>query len=67
VRQYRFPLVPVQICVPAEVLAAREPDFRSADLEPAFFELYGRVQGQLRAIVGTANPPAITLGEALHA
>lgn len=64
-QQYRLPLVPGPVRVPAEVLAAREQDYPSADLEDAFFELYERVQRQLMAILGTAHPPVIMLGEAM--
>ena len=65
--QIRLPFVPGPVRVPAEVLAAREHDFRSADLEPEFIELYSRVQGQLSTIMGTANRPAIMLGEGMIA
>ena len=61
----RLPLVPGPVKVPPEVLAARGHDYPSADLEDEFFELYGRVQGQLCRIMGTVNPPAIMLGEAM--
>ena len=64
-RQYRLPLVPGPVRVRAEVLAAREHDFPSADVEPEFFEQYTRVQRQLQTIMGTANAPAIMLGEAM--
>ena len=64
-RQYRLPLVPGPVRVRAEVLAAREHDFPSADVEPAFFEQYARVQRQLQTIMGTSNAPAIMLGEAM--
>lgn len=64
-QQYRLPLVPGPVRVPAEVLAAREHDYPSADLEDAFFALYEHVQRQLMAIMGTANPPVIMLGEAM--
>lgn len=65
--QVPLPFVPGPVRVPPAVLAARERDFPSADLEPEFFELYRRVQGQLEAIMGTAERPAIMLGEAMVA
>jgi aspartate aminotransferase-like enzyme len=64
-RQYRLPLVPGPVRVPADVLAAREQDFPSPDTEADFFELYARVQRQLGRIMGTAHAPAIMLGEAM--
>lgn len=64
-RQFPLPLIPGPVRVPAEVLAAREQDYPSPDVEPEFFELYARVQGQLQAIMGTAHAPAIALGEAM--
>src|SRR5215210_870568 len=64
-RQVRLPLVPGPVRVPAEVLAAREQDYPSADLEDEFFDLYARVQGQLMQIIGTEHRPAIMLGEAM--
>ena len=63
--QFRLPLVPGPVTVPAAVLAARERDYPSPDLEDEFFALYGRVQRQLETIMGTAHPPAILLGEAM--
>lgn len=63
--QVRIPMVPGPVRVPRPVLAARNRDFPSADLEDEFFELYGRVQRRLERIMGTANPPAIMLGEAM--
>lgn len=64
-RQFRLPLVPGPVRVPTEVLAAREQDYPSADLEGEFFELYARVQDQLMQIMGTEHRPAIMLGEAM--
>jgi aspartate aminotransferase-like enzyme len=64
-QQWRYPLVPGPVSVPASVLAARERDYPSPDLEEEFFVLYERVQGQLQTIMGTAHPPAIMLGEAM--
>ncbi|MBI3965539.1 MAG: alanine--glyoxylate aminotransferase family protein, partial [Chloroflexi bacterium] len=64
-QQYRFPFVPGPVKVPAAVLAAREHDFPSADLEELFFALYERVQRQLCQIMSTVNSPAIMLGEAM--
>ena len=63
--QFRLPLVPGPVTVPAAVLAAREQDYPSPDLEEEFFALSGRVQRQLETIMGTAHPPAILLGEAM--
>jgi aspartate aminotransferase-like enzyme len=65
--QVRFPLVPGPVSVPAAVLAARERDYPSPDLEDEFFALYERVQRQLQAIMRTAHAPAIMLGEATAA
>jgi aspartate aminotransferase-like enzyme len=65
--QICLPFVPGPVRVPAAVLAAREHDFRSADLEPEFIELYSRVQDQLGTLMGTANRPAIMLGEGMIA
>ena len=64
-RQVRYPLVPGPVRVPAEVLAAREQDYPSTDLEPEFIELYARVQDQLRQVMRTEHRPAIMLGEAM--
>ena len=64
-RQHRLPMVPGPVIGPREVLAAREHDYPSADLEEEFFALYERVQGQLGAIMGTAHPPVFMLGEAM--
>ena len=67
-QQWRYPLVPGPVKVPASVLAARERDYPSPDLEEEFFLLYERVQGQLQTIMGTApasGGPAIMLGEAM--
>lgn len=66
-QQYRLPLVPGPVRVPPAVLAAREQDYPSPDLEEEFFALYARVQQQLMAIMGTAHPPVIMLGEAMVA
>lgn len=63
--QPRLPLVPGPVRVPPTVLAAREQDYPSSDLEDGFFDLYRHVQGQLGAIMRTAHPPAILLGEAM--
>ena len=63
--QVPLPFVPGPVRVPPVVLAARERDFPSADLEDEFFELYQRVQRQLQAIMVTAERPAIMLGEAM--
>jgi aspartate aminotransferase-like enzyme len=65
VDQYSLPFVPGPVRVPAGVLAARERDFPSTDLEPAFFEQYARVQRQLSTILDTVHPPAIMLGEGM--
>jgi aspartate aminotransferase-like enzyme len=65
VQQWQYPLVPGPVSVPASVLAARGRDYPSPDLEEEFFQLYERVQGQLKTIMGTAHPPAIPLGEAM--
>ncbi|HEX2033204.1 MAG TPA: aminotransferase class V-fold PLP-dependent enzyme [Chloroflexota bacterium] len=64
-RSFGLQLVPGPVPVPAEVLAAREVDYPSADLEPEFFALYETVQGQLQRIMGTAHSPVIMLGEAM--
>src|SRR5919199_2912372 len=64
-QQWRYPLVPGPVSVPPSVLAARERDYPSPDLEEEFFLLYERVQGQLQTIMGTAHPPALPLGEAM--
>ncbi len=63
--QYRLPLIPGPVSVPAEVLAARERDYPSPDVEEGFFVLYERVQALLKTIMGTSHPPAIMLGEAM--
>lgn len=64
-KQVALPLVPGPVKVPAAVLAAREQDYPSPDLDDSFFEMYARVQRQLETIMGTQYPPAILLGEAM--
>ncbi|MCC6175537.1 MAG: alanine--glyoxylate aminotransferase family protein [Chloroflexi bacterium] len=64
-RQYPIPMIPGPVTVPAQVLAAREHDYPSADLEQEFVALYGRVQRQLMTIARTEHRPAIMLGEAM--
>lgn len=62
---YRVPLVPGPTTVPAEVLEASARDYPSADLEPAFFELYAETQARLQAILKTRNQVAVMTGEAM--
>ena len=64
-RTYAIPLVPGPTTVPAEIRAAYQEDYGSADLEPEYYELYAETQEQLRAILGTRNAVVIMTGEAM--
>ena len=64
-RIYAIPLVPGPTTVPAEVRAAYQEDYGSADLEPEYYELYAETQDMLRAILGTRNAMVIMTGEAM--
>ncbi len=66
-RAYRVPMVPGPTSVPREVLAVYDVDYGSSDLEPEFFELYGRVEGQLQTIMATRNRIATMTGEGMLA
>jgi len=60
-------MVPGPTSVPAEVRAAYQFDYAASDLEEEFFQLYERVQGQLRQILQTRNQMAIMTGEGMAA
>jgi aspartate aminotransferase-like enzyme len=64
---YEIPLVPGPTRVPEAVRRAYLTDYASADLEPEYAQLYGDVQEQLRAIMGTQNQIAIMTGEGMIA
>jgi aspartate aminotransferase-like enzyme len=64
-RSYRVPMVPGPTSVPAAVLAVYQHDYASGDLEDEYFDLYGRVEQQLRRILRTENRVAIMTGEAM--
>ncbi|HEX2987317.1 MAG TPA: aminotransferase class V-fold PLP-dependent enzyme [Chloroflexota bacterium] len=66
-KSYAIPMVPGPTSVPREVLAAYQFDYGSSDLEEEFCSLYGRVQDQLRQIMGTRNKMAIMTGEGMLA
>lgn len=66
-RTYPVPMVPGPTSVPPEVLAAYQVDYGSSDIEKEFFELYARVQDQLRQILLTRNKMAIMTGEGMVA
>lgn len=66
-RTYRVPMVPGPTSVPADVLAAYQVDYASADTEEEFFALYDRVQSQLRRILKTEAQMAIMTGEGMVA
>lgn len=62
---YTIPLAPGPVTVPACVLAARNHDFPSADLDADFVALYRDTQQQLQRILRTDNDIVIALGEAM--
>lgn len=64
---YRVPMVPGPTRVPPEVRAAYQADYGSSDLEEEFFDLYGRVEAQLRQILRTRSRIAIMTGEGMVA
>lgn len=64
-RTYAIPLVPGPTTVPAEIRAAYQEDYGSADLEPEYYELYAETQEMLRTILGTRNTVVIMTGEAM--
>lgn len=64
---YDIPLVPGPTRVPQSVREAYLTDYGSADLEPEYISLYGDVQDQLRAILGTENRIAVMTGEGMIA
>ena len=64
---YRVPMVPGPTSVPAEVLAAYQVDYASADLEEEFFRLYARTEEHLQRILLTQNRIAIMSGEGMLA
>lgn len=66
-KTYPIPMIPGPVSVPADVLAAYQPDFGSGDLEPEFLELYNRTEANLQAILGTRNSVAIQTGEGMLA
>ena len=66
-RTYPVPMVPGPTSVPPEVLAAYQVNYGSSDIETEFFELYARVQDQLRQILLTGNKMAIMTGEGMVA
>lgn len=63
--QFDIPLVPGPVAVPQAVLAARNHDYASPDLDPDFVALYRETQVRLRQIMGTENEIVIALGEAM--
>ncbi|WP_376792554.1 pyridoxal-phosphate-dependent aminotransferase family protein [Thermoflexus sp.] len=66
-RTYLIPLVPGPTTVPAEIRAAYQEDYGSADLEPEYYELYAETQEMLRTILGTRNSVVMMTGEAMVA
>ena len=64
---YAIPLVPGPTRVPESVRRAYLTDYGSADLEPEYAQLYAKVQGQLRTILGTQNRMVIMTGEGMIA
>ena len=64
---YRVPMVPGPTSVPAEVLAAYQVDYGSADLEEEFAELYAHTEALLQRILKTRSSCAIMTGEGMLA
>ena len=66
-KTYPIPMVPGPVSVPAEVLAAFQTNYGSADIEPEFLDLYNQTEANLKTIMATTNPVAIMTGEGMLA
>ncbi|NTU76122.1 MAG: alanine--glyoxylate aminotransferase family protein, partial [Anaerolineaceae bacterium] len=64
---YPIPMVPGPVSVPAEVLAAYQTNYGSADLEPEFLELYRQTSSNLQKLMATRNDVIIQSGEGMLA
>lgn len=66
-QNYRIPLVPGPVSVPAPVRAAYAVDYASADLEDEFFALYDRCAHKLQSVLGASAQVTIQTGEGMLA
>ncbi|HVN54187.1 MAG TPA: alanine--glyoxylate aminotransferase family protein [Anaerolineaceae bacterium] len=66
-KTYPIPMVPGPVRVPAEVLAAYQQDYGSADLEPEFLDLYNQTEANLKKIFATQSQVVIQSGEGMAA
>ncbi len=64
---YPIPMVPGPVKVPEQVVNAYQVNYGSADLEPEFFELYGRLETNLRQVMATGNRLVVATGEGMLA